>query len=52
MEELKYKRWDKWDFRIEDPFGFYLRITEPDDWKHPKYLEKSKQVISETNLKV
>ena len=27
VEELKLKPWGLRDFRIEDPFGFYLRIT-------------------------
>jgi hypothetical protein len=28
VEELKIKPWGLKDFRIEDPFGFYIRITE------------------------
>ena len=28
VEELKTQPWDLKDFRIEDPFGFYLRFTE------------------------
>ena len=31
VEELKKQPWGLFDFRIEDPFGFYLRITEPHD---------------------
>ncbi len=31
-QELMFKRWNKKDFRIEDPFGFYLRFTELVDW--------------------
>jgi len=27
--ELTTKHWGKKDFRIEDPFGYYLRFTEP-----------------------
>ncbi|MBI5135482.1 hypothetical protein HZA86_04605 [Candidatus Uhrbacteria bacterium] len=30
---LEKKHWGLWDFRVEDPFGFYLRITEPPDWR-------------------
>ena len=30
VEKLKKKRWGATDFRVEDPFGFYLRITSPD----------------------
>jgi len=29
VEELQVKPWGLKDFRIEDPFGYYLRITEP-----------------------
>lgn len=28
VEELKVKPWGLKDFRIEDPFGFYIRFTE------------------------
>lgn len=31
VEELKEKRWNTKDFRIEDPNWFYLRFTEPHD---------------------
>ena len=29
---LTFKRWNKWDFRVVDPFGFYIRFTELVDW--------------------
>ena len=29
VEELQVKPWGLKDFRIEDPFGFYIRFTEP-----------------------
>ncbi len=29
--ELKVRHWGLKDFRVEDPFGFYLRFTEPHD---------------------
>jgi uncharacterized glyoxalase superfamily protein PhnB len=29
VEPLKKKPWGLYDFRLEDPFGFYLRIGEP-----------------------
>ena len=32
VEPLKLKKWGRKDFRILDPFGFYLRITERYDW--------------------
>jgi lactoylglutathione lyase len=31
-QELIKKRWGKSDFRIVDPFGFYIRFTELVDW--------------------
>lgn len=31
-QELELKRWGKKDFRIVDPFGFYLRFTELVNW--------------------
>jgi uncharacterized glyoxalase superfamily protein PhnB len=32
VEPLKLQPWGRRDFRIEDPFGFYLRFTERYDW--------------------
>lgn len=32
VQELKLKRWNKKDFRVADPFGFYIRFTELVDW--------------------
>ncbi len=29
VEELRTHSWGLMDFRVEDPFGFYLRFTEP-----------------------
>jgi hypothetical protein len=31
-QPLTLKRWNKWDFRVADPFGFYIRFTELVDW--------------------
>lgn len=31
VNPLVKRAWGLWDFRIEDPFGYYLRITEPHD---------------------
>jgi len=31
VEELETQPWGSKDFRVEDPFGFYLRFTEPHD---------------------
>ncbi len=32
VQPLQLKKWGRRDFRIVDPFGFYLRITERYDW--------------------
>ncbi len=32
-QPLTLKRWGKKDFRVIDPFGFYVRFTELVDWK-------------------
>jgi len=32
VEPLKLRRWGKKDFRLVDPFGFYIRIAERYDW--------------------
>lgn len=31
VNPLELKHWGKKDFRLVDPFGFYLRLTEPYD---------------------
>lgn len=31
-QPFKMKRWNKKDFRVIDPFGFYVRFTELVDW--------------------
>ncbi len=31
-QSLTLKRWNKKDFRVVDPFGFYIRFTELVDW--------------------
>jgi len=31
VEPLRTRAWGKRDFRVEDPFGYYLRISEPYD---------------------
>ena len=32
-QPLTLKSWNKKDFRVTDPFGFYIRFTELVDWK-------------------
>ena len=35
VQPLELKHWGQKDFRVVDPFGFYLRITQEFDWtKH------------------
>lgn len=35
--ELQFRPWGVKDFRIEDPFGFYLRMTERHNILDPKF---------------
>lgn len=35
VEDLQLRPWGLRDFRIEDPFGFYIRFTEPHDILDP-----------------
>lgn len=37
VEELRKRPWGLKDFRVEDPFGYYLRITERHDITDPNY---------------
>lgn len=36
VEELVTQPWGLKDFRVEDPFGYYLRFTEPHDILNPE----------------
>lgn len=36
VEPLVKRPWGRWDFRFEDPFGYYFRVTEPHDITDPK----------------
>ncbi len=40
VEPLVVQPWGLKDFRIEDPFGFYIRFTEPDDILDKKFAVK------------
>ncbi len=40
VEPLQLQPWGVQDFRVEDPFGYYLRITEPHDSSDQKYKVK------------
>lgn len=37
VNPLVKRPWGLWDFRIEDPFGYYLRVTERHDITSPDY---------------
>ena len=37
VEELKTQPWGLKDFRVEDPFGFYLRFTSPHNILDPSH---------------
>ena len=51
VEEPKLKPWGKWDFRIEDPFGFYLRVGETDNIIDDKdNIEKSPEIAKKKGL--
>ena len=48
VSELKTKRWRKKDFRIEDPFGFYIRFTEPyDRINDPEKIKNTSKFLNE-----
>lgn len=40
VDALKTQPWGIKDFRIEDPFGYYLRFSEPYDTLDPKFAVK------------
>jgi uncharacterized glyoxalase superfamily protein PhnB len=39
-QPLEEKPWDKKDFRVEDPFGYFIRFNEP--WNVLEYLPSEK----------
>lgn len=52
VKPLELKHWGAWDFRIEDPFGFYLRFTEPHDWINDrKKIEDTKNFLNNLERK-
>lgn len=53
VDPLILQRWGRWDFRIEDPFGFYLRVTERYNWLDDKNLiANSKEIIKKKGFKI
>lgn len=51
IEPLNFEKWARWDFRIEDPFGFYIRFTERYDWVN-KIDKKQKALIKKYQNKI
>ena len=53
VEKLKLKPWGAWDFRIEDIFGFYVRITNRHDWINDNIqIAKTKEIAKKRRLKI
>jgi len=56
VQPLQLKKWGRRDFRIVDPFGFYLRITERYEWvgkldaSQRKLIENYKIKLEEEGL--
>lgn len=51
VQPLELKKWGHRDFRIVDPFGFYLRITERYEWTG-KLDAKQKELINDYKVKL
>ena len=51
VQPLQLKKWGRRDFRIVDPFGFYLRITEKYEWIH-KLDARQKTLINDYKTKL
>ena len=51
LQPLQLKKWGRRDFRILDPFGFYLRITERYEWVG-KLDAKQKKLIQDYKMKL
>ena len=51
VRPLMLKKWGRRDFRILDPFGFYLRITERYDWVGD-LIPAQRKLIKSYNLRV
>ena len=51
VQPLQLKKWGRRDFRIVDPFGFYLRITERYEWAG-KLDARQKELINDYKMKL
>ena len=51
VQPLQMKKWGRRDFRIVDPFGFYLRITERYEWID-KLDARQRKLINDYEMKL
>ncbi len=51
VQPLQLKKWGPRDFRMVDPFGFYLRITERYEWVD-KLDARQRQLIDDYRMKL
>ena len=51
VQPLQLKKWGRRDFRVVDPFGFYLRITERYEWAG-KLDARQKELIKDYKMKL
>ncbi|HEV2118717.1 MAG TPA: VOC family protein [Candidatus Bathyarchaeia archaeon] len=51
VQPLQSKKWGRRDFRILDPFGFYLRITERYEWVG-ELDAKQKKLVQDYKMKL
>ena len=51
VQPLQLKKWGRRDFRIVDPFGFYLRITERYQWVG-KLDARQRKLIDDYKMKL
>ena len=51
VQPLKLKKWGRKDFRILDPCGFYLRITERYEWTG-KLSASQRKLIDDYDMKL
>ena len=53
VEKLTQQPWGDWDFRVEDPFGYYIRIGEPQNNLNDKeMIRKTKEIAKRKGLKI
>lgn len=53
VSALELRPWGKKDFRVEDPFGYYLRISEPYDTVEAADKDvETKKILAKTNFRL